>query len=263
MSSSSLSGDFSMPRVGRDVVPLVLLLAVWLGLGQLGALPETVFPSPLKIAGTLLVGFANGTMTAALASSVERIILGFGISALVGTTLGLLMGRMAWVDQLLSPVAMGLQALPSICWLPLAALWFGLSEAAILFVVIMGSLLSITLATQAGVKNTPVRYLHAARNLGAQGIGLYWLVILPAALPSILAGLKIGWSFAWRSLMSAELLYVSLGLGQLLNKGRDTKDMSLVVAVMVLIVVLGLVVDRVIFAPIESRVHEIWGPRPA
>jgi NitT/TauT family transport system permease protein len=138
-------------------------------------------------------------------------------------------------------------------------LWFGLSETAILFVVVMGALLSITLSTEAGVKNTPPLYLRAARNLGARGWKMYALVILPAALPSIITGMKLGWSFAWRSLMAAELLYVSLGLGHLLTMGRELNDMSQVIAVMLIIIVIGLVIDRLVFAPIESRVRERWG----
>jgi len=123
----------------------------------------------------------------------------------------------------------------------------------------MGALLAITTATEAGVKNTPPLYLRAARNLGARGWKLYALVIFPAALPEIITGMKLGWSFAWRSLMAAELLYVSLGLGHLLMMGRELNDMSQVVAVMLVIIAIGLVVDRLIFAPIETRVRARWG----
>ncbi len=190
---------------------------------------------------------------------MQRILIGFGISAVAGMALGLAIGRIRLLDETVGSLVLGLQALPSICWLPLALLWFGLSEAAILFVVVMGALLSITLATEAGVKNTPPLYLRAARNLGARGWRLYALVILPAALPAIITGMKLGWSFAWRSLMAGELLYVSLGLGQLLNAGRELNDMSQVIAVMLVIIAIGLAVDRLVFAPVESRVRERWG----
>jgi len=173
--------------------------------------------------------------------------------------LGLAIGRVQLLDETVGSLVMGLQALPSICWLPLALLWFGLNEQAMLFVVVMGALLSITLATEAGIKNTPPLYLRAARNLGARGWRLYALVILPAALPAIITGMKLGWSFAWRSLMAAELLYVSLGLGHLLMMGRDLNDMNQVVAVMLIIIAIGLAVDRLVFAPIEVRVRERWG----
>jgi NitT/TauT family transport system permease protein len=235
------------------------LIVAWEGLFQLGVWPEFLFPSPLQVAGTLARGFANGTFLVGIAVSLRRIALGYGFSLLVGTVLGLLLGRVRLIDETLGSLVLGLQTLPSICWLPLALLWFGLNERAILFVVIMGALLSITLATEDGVKNTPPVYLHAARNLGAGGWKLYAGVILPAALPSIITGMKLGWSFAWRSLMAGELLYVSLGLGYLLMMGRELNDMSQVIAVMLVIIAIGLAIDRLIFAPLESRIRERWG----
>ncbi|MBI5301901.1 MAG: ABC transporter permease [Chloroflexi bacterium] len=228
-------------------------------LAILGIYPEYVFPTPLGVARTLTRGFQNGTFILGILTSMERIIIGFGISAILGTTLGLALGRIRVLDDTIGAVVLGLQALPSICWLPLALLWFGLSETAMLFVVVMGALLAITTATEAGVKNTPPLYLRAARNLGARGWKMYARVILPAALPSIITGMKLGWSFAWRSLMAAELLYVSLGLGQLLTMGRELNDMSQVIAVMFVIIAIGLIVDRLVFAPIEARVRERWG----
>ncbi|MDE3090052.1 MAG: ABC transporter permease [Chloroflexota bacterium] len=243
----------------RKLVFFLLLLAVWQGFVWIGVWPEFIFPSPFSVVQTLTRGFQNRTFIIAIVTSMERILIGFGISAVVGMLLGLALGRIRLLDETVGSLVLGLQALPSICWLPLALLWFGLSETAILFVVVMGALLSITLATEAGVKNTPPLYLRAARNLGARGWRLYARVVLPAALPAIITGMKLGWSFAWRSLMAGELLYVSLGLGQLLMMGRDLNDMSQVVAVMLVIIAIGLAVDRLIFAPLESRVRERWG----
>src|SRR5450759_703108 len=254
---------FSNPFVRRGavrrIVFFIALLAVWQALASIGLWPEYILPSPLSVVQTLARGFQNGTFLIGIAVSMERILIGFGISAVAGMALGLALGRIRVLDETLGSLVLGLQTLPSICWLPLALLWFGLSETAILFVVVMGALLSITLATEAGVKNTPPLYLRAARNLGADGWRLYALVILPAALPAIITGMKLGWSFAWRSLMAGELLYVSLGLGQLLNMGRELNDMSQVIAVMLVIIAIGLAVDRLIFAPLESRVRERWG----
>jgi len=243
----------------RKLIFFAALLAVWQAFVWIGLWPAFIFPSPLGVAQTLARGFQNGTFIVGIVTSMQRILIGFGISAVVGMALGLAIGRVRWLDETIGSLVLGLQTLPSICWLPLALLWFGLSETAILFVVVMGALLSITLATEAGVKNTPPLYLRAARNLGARGWRLYALVILPAALPAIITGMKLGWSFAWRSLMAGELLYVSLGLGQLLMMGRDLNDMSQVVAVMLVIIAIGLTVDRLIFAPLESRVRERWG----
>lgn len=245
--------------ITRRIVFFIVLLGIWQAISGIGIWPEYVFPSPLGVLQTLVRGFQNGTFIVGIVTSMQRLLIGFAISAVIGLALGLAIGRNRWLDETLGSLVLGLQALPSICWLPLALLWFGLSETAILFVVVMGALLSITLSTEAGVKNTPPLYLRAARNLGARGWKMYALVILPAALPSIITGMKLGWSFAWRSLMAAELLYVSLGLGHLLTMGRELNDMAQVIAVMLIIIVIGLAIDRIVFAPIESRVRERWG----
>ncbi len=259
MFSSLRQRSFLTRARARQLLFFLFLLALWQVLVQLSVWQEYVFPSPLGVARALWRGAQNGTLGVGIATSLERILIGFGISAVIGVTLGLLTGRIQFLRETLGALMLGLQALPSICWLPLALLWFGLSETAILFVVVMGASLAIALATEAGVRNTPPRYVHAARNLGARGWRLYLYVILPAALPAIISGMKLGWSFAWRSLMAAELLYQSLGLGQLLMMGRDLNDMSQVVAVMLVIIALGLLVDRLIFAPLERRVRERWG----
>ncbi len=248
-----------MNVVTRKLVFFTALLVTWQALVWLGLWPEYIFPSPRGVAQTLARGIQNRTFLVGIATSMQRILIGFGISAGGGVLVGLALGRIKLLDETVGSVVLGLQALPSICWLPLALLWFGLSETAILFVVVMGALLAITTATEAGVKNTPPLYLRAARNLGARGWRMYARVIFPAALPSIITGMKLGWSFAWRSLMAAELLYVSLGLGHLLMIGRELNDMSQVVAVMLVIIAIGLIVDRVVFAPIEARVRERWG----
>lgn len=191
--------------------------------------------------------------------SLKRILIGYTISLALGTLLGILIGRFRILDETLGSMIIGLQALPSICWLPLAILWFGLSEAAIQFVVIIGAILSITISTDDGIKNIPPLLIRAAKTMGTKGPDLYFRVILPAALPSMVTGMKLGWSFAWRSLMAGELLFVSLGLGHLLTIGRELADMNLVVAVMLVIVFIGVMVDRLIFARLENVVMERWG----
>jgi NitT/TauT family transport system permease protein len=254
-SSRQLLSNKLVRRIGF----FAILLSGWQALVWLGFWPTYIFPSPLGVVQALIRSSRNGTLLVGVVTSMQRILIGFGISAVIGMLLGLALGRVRLLDETVGSLVLGLQALPSICWLPLALLWFGLSEQAILFVVIMGALFAITTATEAGVKNTPPLYLRAARNLGAQGWKMYALVIFPAALPSIITGMKLGWSFAWRSLMAAELLYVGLGLGQLLTMGRDLNDMNQVVAVMLVIILIGLIVDRIIFAPLEARVRERWG----
>ncbi|MCL5999336.1 MAG: ABC transporter permease [Chloroflexi bacterium] len=237
----------------------VILLVIWEGLARLRLWPAYVFPSPVDVVQSILSGFGDGSYSLAILTSMRRILIGYGLSLGVGIPLGLLLGRIRVVQDTIGTLVLGLQALPSICWLPLALLWFGLSETAILFVVVMGAVLSVTLSTADGVRNTPPLYIRAARTMGARQWHLYSGVILPAALPAILSGMKLGWSFAWRSLMAGELLYVSLGLGQLLTMGRELNDMSQVIATMLMIVAIGLVVDRLVFSPLERHARERWG----
>jgi NitT/TauT family transport system permease protein len=241
------------------LVFFVGLLLLWEALVRLQLWPSYVFPSPLAVGRSLVTGIANGFIPLAVLTSLRRILLAYALSLLIGIPLGLLLGRTRLLQETLGTLVLGLQALPSICWLPLALLWFGLSETAIGFVVVMGAVLSITVSTADGVRNTPPLYLRAARTMGARGWRLYTGVILPSALPAILSGMKLGWSFAWRSLMAAELLYVSLGLGQVLTLGRELNDMARVLAVMLVIVAIGLLTDFAFFRPAERRVRQRWG----
>ncbi|GFP32138.1 NitT/TauT family transport system permease protein [Candidatus Hakubella thermalkaliphila] len=218
-----------------------------------------MFPAPLSVLQTLVNGFMDRTFLIGIAISMRRITIGYGISVIAGILLGLLIGRVKLLDETVGSLVLGLQTLPSITWLPLALLWFGLNEKAIIFVVIMGAVFSITIGTYSGVKGVPPLYLKAGRNMGAQGYQLFLQVIIPAALPSIVVGLKQGWSWAWRSLMAGELLFVSLGLGFLLMMGRELNDMSQVIAVMIIIIIIGLVVDKLIFAKLERNLYERWG----
>jgi NitT/TauT family transport system permease protein len=173
--------------------------------------------------------------------------------------LGLGIASNKLLEETLGGLLVSLQSLPSICWLPLAVLWFGLTEKAILFVVVMGSLLSVTIAMEDGRHQMPKIFGMAGRNLGASGFNLFWHVLLPASLPYVVSGLKQGWAFAWRSLISGEMIFVSLGLGQLLMMGRDLNDMSQVIAVMILIIGIGYIVDGLVFKTMERRLQRKWG----
>lgn len=246
-------------RLLKLIVFYLLLLGIWEGVASIGIWPSYLFPSPLSVIKSLVTGFENDTFTIGILASMKRVMIGYSLSIVGGVLLGLVIGRVKILDETFGTIVLGFQALPSICWLPIALLWFGLSENAIIMVVVLGSLFAITIGVDAGVKNVPPIYLRAARTMGASGFQLYTRVIIPAAIPSIISGFKQGWSFAWRSLMAGELLYVTIGLGHLLNIGRELNDISQVVAVMVVIIVIGITVDRLIFTKLENRVRERWG----
>lgn len=245
----------SLHRISRPLIFFCALVAVWEIVFRFQLWPPSIFPSPFAVGARLVDGFLDGTFPLSIGVSLVRIAVGFSLSVLIGLPLGLLTGRVPLLGDTVGPLLNALQALPSICWLPLALIWFGLNERAILFVVVMGAVLPIVIAAEEGAKNTPPPYLRVAHNLGAGGWKLYRYVIFPAALPSILTGLRLGWSFAWRALMAGELIYITLGLGQLLAMGRNLNDLAQVMAVMIVIIALGLIVDRAVFAPLESAVR--------
>jgi NitT/TauT family transport system permease protein len=253
----------AMKRFGRQASFYGILIAVWVLLAELKVWPPYVFPTPQGVFQALRAGFADHSFWIAIAVSMKRMLLGYTLSVILGMILGLGVASNKFLEETVGGLLVSLQSLPSICWLPLAVLWFGLTEKAILFVVVMGSLLSVTIAMETGRQQMPKIYGMAGRNLGARGFPLFWYVLLPASLPYIVSGLKQGWAFAWRSLISGEMIFVSLGLGQLLMMGRDLNDMSQVIAVMILIVAIGYIVDGLVFKTVERRIQRKWGLAPA
>lgn len=248
-----------MRKVSVRLVAICGLVALWQVVAWLNIWPHYLFPTPADVAVTIWRLVASGEMAVGVVTTLRRILLGFGLAAAGGLLLGVAMTRYKWLAELAGPVAQGLQSMPSICWFPLAILWLGLNEGAVLFVTIVGTLFAVAASTDAGIRTISPGYLRAAATMGAGGIRLYTRVIFPAALPSILTGLRVGWSFAWRSLMAAELLFMNLGLGHLLNMGRELADASQVVAVIVVILVMGVIVDRLVFARAESALRQRWG----
>jgi NitT/TauT family transport system permease protein len=252
-----------MKRWVQKVGMLVLLLVTWEVLARVGPWSPHLFPGPVTVAKSLWALVADGRLGAAVLRSMGRLGRAYLISVAIGVPLGLAIARTFFFRHAVKPVVMGLQALPSICWLPLALLWFGLNDGAILFVVVMGSVLAIAIATEDGVNGIDPQLIRVAHTLGVRGPRFSFGVLLPAALPGIVTGLKLGWSFAWRALLAGELLFVSGGLGQLLTLGRELMDVPLVMAVMVAIIAIGIFVDRVFFQTVERRVRQRWGLLPS
>lgn len=217
------------------------------------------FASPIAVLRTLTGLITDNSLSIAILASIKRIAQGYGISLLVGLLVGLIIVKFKYIGENIRPLILGFQTLPSIGWLPFAILWYGLNESSIIFITAIGSTFSVIIAVESGMKNVNPLYIKAARTMGAKGIRMYTDVIIPAALPVIASGLKQGWSFAWRALIAGEMLCATVGLGHILMMGREVADISQVMAVMSVIILLGLAVDKLIFAQIESKIMHRWG----
>jgi NitT/TauT family transport system permease protein len=216
-------------------------------------------PGPLEVVRSGAAAVRDGTLVRAILVSVARLVFGYAASIVAGVPLGVALARVPAVHRAMGPLVLGLSSVPSICWLPLAILWFGLSEAAIQVVVILGAVLPIAVATEGAVRTIPPQIERAAQTMGARGARLLFTVTLPAAFPGILSGLKLGWTFALRSLMAGELLFVSGGLGQLMETGRDLGDTALVLLIVLVIVALGRASEWAIFARADREIGRRWG----
>jgi len=236
-----------------------MTVILWETAYRLGVLSAATFPPPTDVGRSLLLGLSDGSLAVNVAASMKRIAFGYTLSIVMGLPLGVFLSRFEWARQTLGQLVLGLQTLPSICWLPLAVLWFGTGETAIQFVVVSGSVFAVIAAVASGLQTVPPTLVAAGRTLGARGLALYTRVMLPAALPTILGGLKLGWSFAWRGLMAGELIIKGAGLGHVLQEGRNLGDMGRIVAAMIVILAIGLLVENLLFRPAESRLHRRWG----
>src|SRR5437870_11466840 len=244
----------------------VVLLVLWQAFFRAKIWSPVLLPSPLQVANYLRDAMKDGTLWHATIITMRRLLIGYFAGIIVGLPLGLLTARWNLLRDTIGTTALGLQTLPSVCWVPLSLLWFGQTEAAMLFVVVMGTLWSVIIATETGVRNVPSIYRRAALTMGSKRLHIWLTVILPASLPFIVSGMKQGWAFAWRSLMAAEIFVTILtgfGLGQLLHYGRELSAMDQVIAIMLVIVVIGLLADKIFFSPIEKFLYRRFGTSEA
>lgn len=239
-----------------------VLVALWQVMAWSGRWSPVLLPSPASVAEYLWTALLDGSLVESVAVTLRRLLVGYAIGLVIGLPLGLLTSRSEFMEDTVGVLALGLQTLPSVCWIPLALLWFGQSESAMLFVVVMGTTWSVVIATDTGARSIPPVYARAARTMGSVGFHQWTRVIVPASLPFLISGMKQGWAFAWRSLMAAEIYVTVLsgfGLGQLLHYGRELNAMEQVIAVMLVIVLIGLLADKALFAPWERFLHRRWG----
>jgi len=245
------------------IVFFLLLIAAWQWLVTIGVISHVLLPTPLEVGQYFVSAARDGTLWDTTLVTMKRLAMGYFCGAIMGVPLGFVNARFRVCHDSLGLMALGLQALPSICWAPLALLWFGQSEWSLFFIVVMGTIWSVALATEGAVRHLPPIYLRAAKTMGSRKLHLWVNVIAPASLPSILGGMKQGWAFAWRSLMAAEI-YISLpsgryGLGSLLHYGRELHAMEQVFAIIIVVIVIGLIADKILFGPAERFLHRRWG----
>jgi NitT/TauT family transport system permease protein len=246
----------------RSVLPPIVFLGLLVGVWQLAFLakikPSYALPSPADVGATFWSTVQDGRAFEAIWTSLSRGAVGFAMSLVIGSLLGLAMWSSRWLRAAIGPIVSGLQSLPSVAWVPAAIIWFQLTNAAIYTVVLLGAVPSIANGLLGGLKQVPPLFDSVGRVLGLSALGRIRYVLLPAALPGYLVGLRQGWAFAWRSLMAAELITYSpslgQGLGQLLNIGRELSQMSLVITSILLILVVGMAIELLVFAPLERRV---------
>ncbi|HEY0831165.1 MAG TPA: ABC transporter permease [Candidatus Dormibacteraeota bacterium] len=245
------------PKLGAVLVALVIWqLVVWSGWK-----PESALPGPWSVLKRLAVDLLHPDFYAAIGVTLRRAAVGYGIAAVAGFAVAILIARIKLLRRAVGSLLVGLQSMPSIAWFPLAILLLERSEGAITVVVLMGAGPAIAAGLLTGMDQVHPQLVRVGRTMGAEGLSLYRHVVLPAALPAFVGGLKQGWAFAWRSLMSAELLVAATNqasIGQQLQSARNLPDTQQLVVLMIVIFVIGIVIDS-LFGTLDRGVRQRWG----
>ena len=252
-------------QVWRNVWPKVaavgLALAAWQVVVWSGWKPDYVLPGPAAVLGRLAEDLRHADFYVGVAITLRRALIGYAIAVAIGSAVGILVARVSLLRKAVGSAILGLQSMPSIAWFPLAILLFQLSEGAITFVVILGAAPAIAAGLLSGVDHVQPLLVRVGQVMGAKGLGLYRHVILPAAFPSFVGGLKQGWAFAWRSLMAGELLVIvnhQASLGQQLQFARDLADAEQLLALMIVIFAIGVAIDS-LFGTLDRAIRQRWG----
>ncbi|MER5360960.1 ABC transporter permease [Streptomyces sp. NPDC002785] len=247
-----------LSKVLPPVLAVALVITVWQLLVEAQVTDDYKLPSPAAVWNSAADMWLQGTLLEVVWTSISRGLLGFLMAVAIGTPLGLLVARVKFVRAAIGPILSGLQSLPSVAWVAPAVIWLGLNDKMMYAVILLGAVPSVANGLVSGVDQVPPLFLRAGRTLGATGLRGTWHIVLPAALPGYLAGLKQGWAFSWRSLMAAEIIASSpdlgLGLGQLLENGRNNADMPGIFLAIILILFVGVAIDLLVFSPLERWV---------
>jgi NitT/TauT family transport system permease protein len=254
---SGSRGHERLRAILPPVVLLLVLLAAWQAYIVIAQPRPDKAPSPLQVLAALGDAWQAGRLQESVLTSLERGGIGFVIAIAIGTPIGLLLAEWKLLRRAAGPLISGLMVLPSVAWVPAAIIWFGLSDATAYFVILMGAIPSIVNGLLAGIDQVPPQLRRVGTVLGANRWQSATTIVLPAALPGYLAGLKQGWAFSWRSLMAAEIITtggtIGFGLGTMLDQSRQLADLPGVLATIILILAIGILIELVFFGPLERR----------
>ncbi len=245
-------------ELGPPLLGIAVLLAVWAIAAALT--DSSSIPSPYEVWQAFVQGMADGSIPEAALKTIIRLAFSFAAAVGIGTSIGVGLALNEFARRAVRPIIVALQITPFIAWLPIAVVWFGATERAVVFVTIMGAFPSMTLAVMASMRQVPPLYTKAGRTLGAGGWALYRHVILPAAMPGFMIGLQQAWGFAWKALTAGELLVAAVGaagLGHLLARAQD--DVPVMLAALAVIVVIGVAVDYLVFGRLDRRIKRKRG----
>ncbi|TVY06764.1 ABC transporter permease [Paenibacillus cremeus] len=218
------------------------------------------FPSVTQTFQAFYDGFVHGQLLEATFQSMKRLVLSFVISITVGTVLGFLFARYRWLDDTIGFLVVALQTIPSIAWLPFAIIWFGMNDFSVIFITMLGATWTMAMSSRTGIKNIPTIYIKAAQTMGTgDGFRMFYQVMVPAAFPHMMTGVRVAWAFAWRALVAGELIAKGVGLGQLLQDGRNLADTALMLCIVIIIAVLGTVSDSLFFKRMEDKLLIRYG----
>jgi len=218
------------------------------------------FPSLFQTMQSFYDGFVQGQLLEAIGNSLRRLLIAFALSLSIGMVLGVLFAKVKLLDDTLGFLVVALQTVPSIAWLPFAIIWFGFNDTSVIFITALGATWTMSISTRTGIKNISPIYLRAAQTLGTgTGWKMFTQILIPAAFPHIMTGVRVSWAFAWRALVAGELIANGAGLGQLLQDGRGLGDTALMLNVVIIIAVLGTISDHIVFKRMEDKLLVRYG----
>jgi len=258
-------GGMTAPRAPRIrsvlwfLAPFAALLAVWAAVVAATGVPMRIFPQVTDVARALVGMTVSGELTAHLAASLRRVLIGSVLAVVTALPFGIALGASPRLSAFFAPLLRFSVALAGIAWIPIATLWLGYGDGAVIFIVWNAMFFALAYNTMPGVRRIPLPLLRAARSMGTGRLRMFWEVLLPGALPSVVTGLRVGLGYGWRGLVAAEIIATGAGLGYALFLAQKTFSTDVIIASMVIIGALWLIMDRLLLAPLERRTVQRWG----